>query len=145
MKAGLFIIVLFLVVGFISMPNDEPAPASRAAPLSQLNQADIMAAVQAMPAMQNVKVQVKLQKLRTAFMIYVDEFNDVPDPAGGLKPLADVTGMVSASDLRDPWGNDFVYRRSKVSGNSFWDEFEVQVFSAGPDGVADTADDIHLP
>ncbi len=33
----------------------------------------------------------------------------------------------------DPWGNEYVYR---VDNNSY------EVFSAGPDGVADTDDDI---
>jgi hypothetical protein len=106
---GLFILaVLFLVAGFIWMPDDSEAPAARTVPASQLNPAGIFAAVLAMPAMQ--QVQVKLQNLRTAFYIYVEEFGDVPEESEGLRPLTGLTGMVSSTDITDPWGSEFIYR-----------------------------------
>lgn len=52
-----------------------------------------------------------------------------------LKELAAPPDAILDELPLDPWGNEFVYRL--VS------ERQVELFSAGPDGIADNEDDVH--
>jgi len=144
MKGLLFLAALLLVAGFIWMPGESEAPAASPARSTRLDTASLMAAAQAMPAVQQMQVQVKLQNLRTALYMYVEETGDVPTESEGLRPLTRMGGLVREADILDAWGREFVYRCDEISGNQFFAEFEVEVFSAGADGIADTADDIHV-
>ena len=53
-------------------------------------------------------------------------------------------GMLASSDVTDPWGRTFAFRSEKKTSNAFMEEYEIFVYSAGPDGVEDNQDDIYL-
>jgi general secretion pathway protein G len=52
-----------------------------------------------------------------------------------LEELSDGHPPVTKRVPKDPWGNDYIYH--KMSGQEF------EVFSAGPDGLEGTEDDVH--
>lgn len=83
-----------------------------------------------------------LQVLRTALACFRRDCGRYPTPAEGLKALylpprlAGWKGPYIAALKPDPWRHDYQYACSNET---------VTLFSAGPDGLAGTADDIAAP
>jgi len=78
----------------------------------------------------HIRVNADIQVLRFDLAAYKSRNGNYPTTAQGLAALA------LAEIPRDPWGNEYVYH---FPGWSFPHAYEL--FSAGPDGVPDTADD----
>jgi general secretion pathway protein G len=89
--------------------------------------------------------QVQLESLRSGIRDFDMKVGRLPTPSEGLQALVErPAGLPESVNWRrcldsrtvptDPWGNDYVYRRPR--------EGEYELFSKGPDGQADTEDDI---
>ncbi|MEE9253660.1 MAG: hypothetical protein V3U43_01880 [Pseudomonadales bacterium] len=93
------------------------------------------------PRLDRNAVRAKLATVRTAIHQYNVYNNEVP------KRLEEVVqaGFLQPGDVTDPWGNTFAFRREKKeSANEWMEEYEIFVFSRGPDGVSGNGDDIYL-
>lgn len=93
---------------------------------------------------ENAKINsAKLQasKIKQALQMYQANNGAYPSQGEGLKVLTTAQGGMKASmkpdDIKDPWGNEFIYVESPRDGN---EPFEV--FSIGPDGQRGTDDDV---
>lgn len=106
------------------LPVDEKARAARAATFADKAKA--------------VKTRSNLQTLDAFVMLYASKFKSVPPENDGLRALF-TSGICSdESLLTDAWGHPIVYKttaplRSQVT---------FDIYSPGPDGQADTEDDI---
>jgi general secretion pathway protein G len=92
-------------------------------------------------------VQSELQVFSTQLQLYESLNNIYPTTEQGLRALVQqpMTDPVPSrwyqllSEVpKDPWGHDYIYRCPGQTG----DYRSYDLFSAGPDGVPDTADDI---
>ena len=96
-------------------------------------------------AKSSFRVHIDLQVIRTALRTYKMVNGNYPSTQEGLMALAtrpvapqsSVTFLPGVSKIpKDPWHNDYVYRcPGRINRDSY------DLFSAGPDGMADTADD----
>ena len=87
------------------------------------------------------RVQAKLQRVKTALYLYNADSGQVPS---GLAEVVD-SGMLQPQDILDPWGHTFAFRSEQQTVNEpFVEEYEIFVYSKGPDGIANNADDIYL-
>ncbi len=94
------------------------------------------------PQIDRTKVQAQLHRVRTALYYYNAESGEVPS---GFSEVIDY-GLLQWSDVKDPWGREFAFRSEKKTSTSplFGEEYEIFVYSNGPDGVQDNQDDIYL-
>jgi len=86
-----------------------------------------------------------IANIETALAAYCRDCGRLPSPSEGLDALSqrpaghhDTLGpYLKRAGIKDPWGNPYVYDpdRGAITG-------EHSVSSAGPDGIAGTADDI---
>lgn len=83
-----------------------------------------------------------ISSLGMAIDLYVLNNDDqYPDSLGALV-RADATGRVYVKEedmLNDPWGNPYNYRPATSAKKG-----DYQIYSSGPDGVADNEDDVTL-
>lgn len=88
------------------------------------------------------QVKAKLHKVKTALYMYNAESGEVPV---GFDEVVSF-GMLRWEDVRDPWGKQFAFRSEKkaVSTIAFTEEYEIFVYSSGPDGIKDNGDDIYI-
>ena len=86
------------------------------------------------------EVKAKLHRVRTALYQYNVSSGEVPV---GLQEIVDA-GYLQMNEVTDPWGREFAFRSEKKSSNSFMEEYEIFVYSTGPDGIRDNRDDIYL-
>ena len=93
--------------------------------------------------LQRSQVQGKLNTVRTMLNIYIVENAEPPSTEEGLQSLVS-KGVITASDITDEWGNSFVYRLEWGKETALEREYEIFIFSKGPDGVSGTADDISI-
>lgn len=90
-------------------------------------------------------VKQQLRILDTALYTYQLQVGSFPTTEQGLRALIEdpnVDGWrgpyLSQRNLpRDPWGRPYIYTREAVRG------IDYDLFSAGPDGIEGTDDDIH--
>lgn len=93
------------------------------------------------PRIDRVAVRAKLANVRTAIYQYNIYNNEIPK---GLDEVVKA-GFLRITDVTDPWGNPFAFRKEKKKSSSQWmEEYEIFVFSRGPDGKSGNADDIYL-
>ena len=93
------------------------------------------------PQLDRTAVRAKLATVRTAIHQYNVYNDEIPR---GLEEVVQA-GFLQPGDVTDPWGNSFAFRREKKDSSSEWmQEYEIFVFSRGPDGVSGNADDIYL-
>jgi general secretion pathway protein G len=92
------------------------------------------------------RVQADLQGISTQLKVYGSLNDTYPTTEQGLRVLVEhpTTGPLPRRwyqlyhELpRDPWGHEYIYRYPGSAGAYSYD-----LFSVGPDGVPDTADDI---
>lgn len=92
------------------------------------------------------RVKGDINTLSAALRAYETSNMFLPTTEQGLNALVEKPGSRPApqnwrpflkKSLLDPWGNPYHYRRPGTKDKGGFD-----VFSAGPDGVPDTADDI---
>jgi len=93
--------------------------------------------------LQNSQVQSKLSALRTTLNMYSIDNDKPPSNEEGLQTLV-TKGVATAADITDEWGNSFVYRLEWGKETALEREYEIFIFSKGPDGVSGTADDISI-
>jgi type II secretion system protein G len=87
----------------------------------------------------------ELRYLRNAIERYRNDNGAYPQLAEGLAALHDKPSSAKAwrgpyawhASRFDPWGHAYVYRLSSSNGSTTF-----ELFSAGPDGKSDTADDV---
>ena len=91
------------------------------------------------------RVQADIQMLRTMLLAYSGRNGFYPSTDQGVKAMAQrpETEPIPAqwtqlieSPPKDPWGMDYIYRCPGIKNPSGYD-----LYSAGPDRVADTQDD----
>lgn len=85
--------------------------------------------------------------LRSVLEMFRDDCGRYPTATEGFKVLVEAPADGSLTNWRgpyldspspeDPWGHEYVYRFPAVHSTNGYD-----VYSKGPDGVGDTADDI---
>ena len=92
------------------------------------------------PRIDRNQVQAQLHRVRTALYQYNAESGEVPV---GFDEIV-ATGILRWADVTDPWGNRFAFRSEKKASNAFMEEYEIFVYSLGPDGTPDNADDIYI-
>ena len=93
------------------------------------------------PQLDRNEVKAKLSRVRTALYMYNAESGEIP---AGFNEVIEY-GYLQRNQVADPWGRDFAFRsEKKASSNAFSEEYEIFVYSKGPDGVADNSDDIYL-
>ena len=93
------------------------------------------------PQINRNEVKAKLHRVRTALHQYNVESGEVP---AGFDEVIQF-GLLQSGDVIDPWGRSFAFRsEQKPSTNPFTEEYEIFVYSTGPDGVRDNLDDIYL-
>ena len=96
----------------------------------------------------DVRVKQDLSTISTALNVYMSSNTNYPTDEQGLKALLYPPDsdpkprqwrklLKSDSDLKDPWGHDYIYSQH---GTHNTDSFDL--YSSGPDGVPNTADDI---
>ena len=54
------------------------------------------------------------------------------------------SGFLRWKDVTDPWGRKFAFRSEKKKSTAFGEEYEIFVYSVGPDGTANNRDDIYI-
>jgi general secretion pathway protein G len=91
------------------------------------------------------RVQADVQMLRTMLLAYSGRNGFYPTTDQGLKalaikpdtdPIPDQWSQLIDSVPKDPWGMEYIYRCPGIKNPNGYD-----VYSAGPDRKADTADD----
>lgn len=93
------------------------------------------------PRLDRTAVRAKLATVRTAIYQYNIYNNEIPK---GLDEVVQA-GFLQITDVTDPWGNPFAFRKEKKKSSNRWmEEYEIFVFSRGPDGKSGNADDIYL-
>ena len=97
--------------------------------------------VRVQPQIDRYAIKAKLHRVRTALHLYNLESGEVP---AGFAEVIDF-GLLQSSDVKDPWGRTFAFRsEKKETSNQFTEEYEIFVYSMGPDGVKDNQDDVYL-
>lgn len=93
---------------------------------------------------ENAKIntaRIQAGKIKQAVQMYQANTGAYPTQAEGLRVLTTNAGGMKAAmkpeDIKDPWGNDFIYTESPREGGAPFD-----VFSMGPDGQRGTEDDV---
>ncbi len=79
-------------------------------------------------------MKAKMQMRAFADAIKAQELSTGHYPTS-LEELA-VEGAIKPSDLKDPWGHDYIYAPPETTGD------DPTLYSMGPDGEAGTADDL---
>ena len=93
------------------------------------------------PRLDRTAVRAKLAAVRTAIYQYNVYNNEIPK---GLDEVVQA-GFLQMTDVTDPWGRPFAFRKEKKKSSNQWmEEYEIFVFSRGPDGKSGNADDIYL-
>jgi len=96
----------------------------------------------------DVRAREEIQTISTALNTYMAGNNIYPTAEQGLKALVSPPEtdpkprqwhklLESENNLKDPWNHDYIYVQP---GKHNVDSFDL--YSAGPDGIPDTADDI---
>ena len=87
------------------------------------------------------QAKIRMEEIADAAMSYYATYGTYPSQAQGLRALVDPpTGqpLLKGSQLKDPWGNQYLYREAKG--------VEFELISKGPDEMEGTADDLaHSP
>lgn len=83
------------------------------------------------------EVACEFQRMEKALHAYRNDTGRSLPPRAGLKTLVD-RGYLELSEIEDPWGKRYRYRRS-LDGKG---GFHVHLSSAGPDGNHGTDDDL---
>lgn len=93
------------------------------------------------------KVSADIQSLRASLVRYKTKGGLYPTTGQGLQALVTrptdgpqpkrYESLISAQALKDPWGNEYQYRRPGKFNPETYD-----IFSFGPDGKEGTEDDI---
>lgn len=95
----------------------------------------------AQPRQDHNRVEVQLHKVRMALHQYNTDLGEIPT---GFSDIVNY-GLLQWSDLKDPWGHEFAYRSEKKSTSTpLHEEYEIFVYSIGPDGIQDNQDDIYI-
>lgn len=84
----------------------------------------------------------QLENIRAALGLYQAQRGGIPTEKEGLRAVVERTPYLAPPDIVDPWGNEFIYRIDVGPEISFARDYKVFVYSAGPDGMADTLDDV---
>jgi general secretion pathway protein G len=92
-----------------------------------------------------VAAQSQLQAFRSAFARYEMENDHFPDGRDGILSLVEKPRearnwhgpYIDGKIPKDPWGSDYLYERPGTHNRESYD-----LWSAGPDGVSGTEDDI---
>ncbi len=125
------LVLMFAAREILTDDTSETSPAVAPSALQQRVQ----------PRIDRNEVRAKLHRVRTALHQYNIESGEVPS---GFDEVIRF-GLLQSGDVMDPWGRNFAFRsEQKPSTNPFAEEYEIFVYSAGPDGVQDNTDDIYL-
>lgn len=85
--------------------------------------------------------KIQAGKIKQALQMYQANNGAYPSQGEGLKVLTtSANGMkavMKPDDIKDPWGNEFLYVESPREGGEAF-----EVFSVGPDGQRGTDDDV---
>ena len=91
-------------------------------------------------------LQKDMKGFKVALLFYKADAGDFPTTAQGLMAMVEKPSLEPIPKRftqrmkevpSDPWGNPYVYRWPAAEGDNF-----PEISSFGPDGEADTADDI---
>ena len=86
------------------------------------------------------RVEVQLHKVQVALNQYNADLGEIPS---GFADLVSY-GLLQQSDLQDPWGHELAYRSEMRRSSAHQEEYEIFVYSKGPDGIQDNQDDIYI-
>ena len=126
--------VLIAALGWWASTDETDAPAS-------VESGPAQAVLAIKPRVNQSLVMAKLHSVRTALHMYNIESGEVPT---GFEEVVNA-GLLEWDDVRDPWGQPFAFRsEKKQSSIAFTEEYEIFVYSWGPDGIKDNADDIYI-
>ncbi|GAV22962.1 type II secretion system protein GspG [Carboxydothermus pertinax] len=81
------------------------------------------------------RAKAELAQIRSALVVYKSEKNDLPDEGTDFQNLLSDSGF--NSQLTDPWGKQYYYRKSGAGGSALF-----AVYSYGSDGIAGGNDDV---
>jgi len=91
---------------------------------------------------QIVAARANNKTISSALTQYKVRHSRLPTQGEGLQPLLSGPDgsaiLTDAKALIDPWGQPFQYRNPSKKGKGSFD-----IYSAGPDGQPDTADDVY--
>ena len=88
-------------------------------------------------------VRSKLHALRPILSMYGMGIGEPPSNEQGLQFLVD-QGDLTLDDITDEWGNVFVYQLEWGEERSWSKEYQIFVYSKGPDGISGNDDDIGI-
>ncbi len=86
------------------------------------------------------RVEVQLHKVQMALHQYNSDLGEIPT---GFSDLVNY-GLLKQSDLQDPWGHELAYRSERRKTSAHKEEYEIFIYSKGPDGIQDNKDDIYI-
>jgi general secretion pathway protein G len=96
----------------------------------------------------NMRVQADIQAISTQLKLYESMNGFMPTTEQGLQALV-IQPMTEPKPTRwyqlfkelptDPWGSPYIYRSPGIKNPGSYD-----LYSAGPDRIPDTADDLHF-
>ena len=90
------------------------------------------------PRLNTNEIRSKLHRVRTALYQYNTMTEEIPE---GFDEVIDA-GYLLVADVTDPWGRRFAFRKEKKTSSGFYEEYDLFVYSQGPDGIPDNADDV---
>jgi general secretion pathway protein G len=89
----------------------------------------------------DIAARAQIMTLSTAVKMYQVRHRALPPTIASLvMPPANAAGkqtFIEAGGILDPWGRQFIYKSPGKDGKPY------DIYSAGPDGVDGTEDDIH--